>query len=522
MFDNYGKYTKRDPYVKGLLLRDGVMKHIHGVFLFCMIAAIAAAGPSPASAQSAKEINNNRNADRNASGRIEVPLPAEKWTGDLDGMMERRIIRVLVVMGKTSFFIDKGTRRGITCEAMEALEKTINKKLKAGRHIDIVYIPVARDKLIPSLISGVGDIAEANLTITPEREALVDFSDPGVTGVKEIVVTGPSSPRISTLDDLSGKQVFVRPSSSYHASLTRLNEDFRGRGMAEVVLKPAPEDLEDEDLLEMLNAGLLQILIVDSHKAELWAKVFPGIKLHPDAAVRTGGRIALAIRKNSPKLKAGLNEFIRNVGGALSQDELLSWYLKRLPYVKNATSEQEIKKFEQLIDIFNRYGDRYGVDHLLMLAQGYQESRLDQSVKSPRGAVGVMQVLPETGRLMNVGDIRVLEPNIHAGIKYMRFMVDKYYADESMDSLNKALFAFASYNAGPSRIQKFRETASSRGLNPNVWMNNVELVAAEKVGREVTQYVGNIYKYYVAYRLVKEQQLEREQERKRWMEERHK
>jgi len=125
--------------------------------------------------------------------------------------------------------------------------------------------------------------------------------------------------------------------------------------------------------------------------------------------------------------------------------------------------------------------------------------------------VGIMQLMPATGEQMKVGDIKQTEANIHAGVKYIRFMVDKYFADEPMDDMNKILFAFAAYNAGPGRIHSLREEAAKKGLNPNVWIDNVELVAAERIGMETVTYVSNIYKYYIAYKLV----AEREEERKR-------
>ena len=159
--------------------------------------------------------------------------------------------------------------------------------------------------------------------------------------------------------------------------------------------------------------------------------------------------------------------------------------------------------------MFRKYAGKYDVDFLLMLAQGYQESRLDQKVKSQVGAVGVMQVMPATGKELAVGDISQLEPNIHAGVKYMRFMIDRYYKDEPMTPINKGLMTFASYNAGPARVRQLRQEAGRRGLDPNVWFNNVEVVAADKIGAETVTYVANIYKYYVTYRLVVED-MERE------------
>ena len=172
--------------------------------------------------------------------------------------------------------------------------------------------------------------------------------------------------------------------------------------------------------------------------------------------------------------------------------------------MKNARSEEDLAKFHRTVDLFRRYGRQYDLDYLLMMAQGYQESQLDQDARSGVGAIGVMQLMPETGRAMDVGDIRQIEPNIHAGVKYIRFMEDQYYAKSPMTELNKGLFAFASYNAGPNRIEEMRRIARERGLDPNVWFNNVELVVAAEVGRQTVQYVSNIYKYYIAYQLIAE------------------
>ena len=144
-----------------------------------------------------------------------------------------------------------------------------------------------------------------------------------------------------------------------------------------------------------------------------------------------------------------------------------------------------------------------------MAAQGYQESQLNQATRSKAGAIGVMQVMPATGKTLGVGDITKVEANIHAGVKYMRWMIDQYYGKEPMTKLDKALFAFASYNAGAGRVSQLRQEAAKRGLDPNVWFHNVEYVAAEKIGAETVTYVSNIYKYYIAYHLILEARAEK-------------
>jgi membrane-bound lytic murein transglycosylase MltF len=219
--------------------------------------------------------------------------------------------------------------------------------------------------------------------------------------------------------------------------------------------------------------------------------------------VRPGGELAIAARKENPKLLQYVNKWIREHGkGDAFRNTIERRYLDNVKYAKNAASEAERKKFIAVVDLFKKYGAQYDVDYLLMAAQGYQESTLDQDAKSHVGAIGVMQVMPATGKELNVGDITKIEPNINAGVKYMRFMMDQYYKDDPMDALNKGLMTFASYNAGPGRIRQLRRETEKRGLNPNVWFGNVERIASERIGRETVTYVSNIYKYYIAYKLV--------------------
>jgi len=391
----------------------------------------------------------------------------------------------------------------------------VNNKLKTGTlKIQIIFIPVTRDQIIHGLVKGFGDIAVANLTITPQRQKQVDFSDPWMTGVKELLVTGPAAPSVASVDDLSGKEVHVRKSSSYYESLLNLNATFKRAGRQPIKLVIADEIFQDEDLLEMVNAGLIPMIVVDSHKALFWEQIFDQIKVHPDIAVRTGGEIAWAFRKNSPKLEAIVNAFVKDhKKGTLLGNMLFKRYLRDNRYVKNSVSEQEMKKFRAMVEYFKTYSDRYDFDYLMIGAQAYQESGLDQSKRSPAGAIGVMQVLPSTAADSNVGipDIEKLENNIHAGTKYLRFIVDRYFNEPSIDKVNRMLFAFAAYNAGPTRINDLRKKTAKMGLDPNVWFQNVEMAAAHQIGRETVQYVSNIYKYYIAYRMLSAQREAKEQ-----------
>jgi membrane-bound lytic murein transglycosylase MltF len=441
------------------------------------------------------------------------PVASPKFTGDLDGMLQRRNIRALVVYSRTQFYIVRGRPQGIAYEALKAFEGFINKKYPPKtKHVllHVVFIPVARDQLLPLLAEGKGDIAVGALTVTPERQKVVDFTEPTARNINEIVVTGPKSPSISKLDDLSGKEIFVRKSSSYWESLDKLNQQFKKEGKAEAKLRAAPEDLEDENLLEMLNAGLPEIVVTDDYKAQLWAQVYSKIKPHPEVVLAKGTELAWAMRKNSPKFMAVANEFVKqHRQGTTFGNVLINKYTRSTKMIKDATDPAEMKKFSQMVEIFRKYSGEYSVDYLLMMAQGYQESQLNQARRSKVGAVGVMQLMPATGKQMQVGDIHQLEPNIHAGVKYIHFMEDRYFANEPMNDTNKLLFSFAAYNAGPARVRQLRDATAKAGLDPNVWLNNVEMTAAKSIGTETVNYVSNIYKYYIAYKLIAEQQEER-------------
>jgi membrane-bound lytic murein transglycosylase MltF len=403
--------------------------------------------------------------------------------------------------------VDKGVQRGVAYEYAKLAEEELNKARKTG-NLKVIFwcIPLPRDQLLQALLDGKVDMVLAQATVRPDLAELVDFTNPTRKNVSELVVTGPGAPAIASVDDLSGQEVFVRKSSNYYQSLLELNKKLEAAGKAPVSIQLAPEELEDEDLLEMTNAGLIKITIVKNYLADFWKQVLPKITVHDTVAVRTGGQEAVVFRKGSPQLAKGLNHIVAEYGlGSAFGNMMAKRYLQNTKYVKDAASEAERQKLIAMVNLFRKYSDQYDMDYLLMAAQGYQESRLDHSVRSRVGAVGVMQVMPATGKELNVGDISQLEPNINAGVKYMRWVIDTYYKDEPMDNLNKGLFAFASYNAGAGRIRQLRKEAATRGLDPNVWFGNVEQIASERIGRETVTYVSNIYKYYVAYKLVVEE-----------------
>jgi len=436
----------------------------------------------------------------------QLSLANEPWKGDFDQMLERRVIRVLVPYSRTLFYVDKGHERGISAELAREFELYVNKryaKQLGNRPLTVFLVPTTREKLLPGVAVGLGDIAAGNLTATADRSRLVDFvlvNDRKPT--RELVVTGPASPPLATLDDLSGKTVQVRRSSSYYESVVALNQRLSSARKAPVKIVELPDALEDEDALEMLAAGLLQVIVVDEWKARLWAQVLPKVKVREDLVLRAEGHSGWVVRNDSPKLDGVIRDFNRSV--VRKQDVIetrLARQANQIKRVGSNTASAEWKRFEATIRLFEKYGARYGFDPLMLAAQGFQESKLRQDARSQAGAIGVMQIMPDTGKEMRVGDIHKLEPNIHAGAKYMNQLMTRYFADAKFSAQDRTLFAFASYNAGPGNISRMRREAVKSKLDPDQWFENVEIVVGRRIGMETTTYVRNIFKYYVAYRL---------------------
>jgi membrane-bound lytic murein transglycosylase MltF len=441
-----------------------------------------------------------------------VYRPTERVTRDFDDMMEVRVVRVLVAHSMTNFFIDAGRPRGFEYEMMQEYEKYLNKdRPNKELRIDVVYIPLLFTDLLKALNEGIGDIVAANMTVTPEREKLAAFTDPYRDNVSEIVVASKTATPLSSLDDLAGLKVFVKPNSSYGLHLERLNETFAKKGLKPVKIVHPSENLDTEDILELAHAGIIDYTVADKPIAELWSQNFPDLKLYNELKVNEGGKIAWAVRKDNPKLLASLNGFVKeHRKGTLLGNIFFRRYFENTKWILNPMAEAHQKNLEKLRGFFEKYGKQYGFDWVLMAAQGFQESGLDQSVVSRSGAIGIMQLLPSTAEYMGIANIDNEENNIQAGVKYMNYLKDKFFNDPGIDAAAKIDFTLAGYNAGPNRVERWRKKAKAQGLDPNKWFFNVERIALQEIGTETVRYVGNINKYYIAYKLLLSLRAERQ------------
>ena len=468
------------------------------------------ADPSEEAVDTAEEAVDPAAAEEPETGLLPTvlgtQLEVERY--DLEGLKQRGLLRVLVGYSHTHYFMDGLHIRGISAENLKQFEPFLHRQLGRPRpRVSMLPIPVARDEMIRFLAEGRGDIAIGNITVTPDRAELVDFSVPLKRNVSEVVVQHEGVTGLDDLNDLAGRRLHVRSSSSFVASIAQLNVALANQGLEPVQIEPLDENLQTEDVLELVAAGAIELTVADDHMAEFWAGVLDGIVVRDDLVLNTGREIAWAVRKDLDGIKPIVDAFVgSHREGTLVGNVLAQRYLQENRYVQNAAASADRRRFQSMADLFRRYSQEYDFDWLLIAAQGYQESRLVQSKRSPAGAIGVMQLLPRTAAAEPVAipNIEELEANIHAGHRYLRHIVDRYFDEPELSDLNRQLLAFAAYNAGPTRISRLRREAARRDLDPNVWFGQVERVVAEKVGKEPVIYVRNIFKYYVTYRLMQD------------------
>ena len=422
-------------------------------------------------------------------------------------MVHHRRIRALVLYSHSGFFYDRGRLRGINYETLEQFQRFVNHQLKPEKpekRIHVTFLPLPADQLEAALTRGMGDLIATGVGVTPGRAARVSFSEPIISHAQQTIVTDATVPQMQSLTDLSGKEVYVNRRSDFTDSLKTVNKSLENAGKPGIRIKYLDARLGDEDLLEMVNADLIPATVAYTHVARFWSQIYPNIRLHERVVLTHEGPLAWGMRLHSPRFKRIVDEFVEThrVGTSFG-NTLLRRYLRETKWALDSTTTAEMRKFDMYLAYFKHYAAQFDFDYLMLAALGYQESRLNQDKRSSRGAVGIMQVIPKYAAAspINVKNVTEAQGNIEAAARILHHIADTYFTDPHLTPLEKTLMVFASYHVGPTRIARLRKLAKEQGLNPNMWFGNVELTVARDVGQETVQYVGDIYKYYTAYRL---------------------
>lgn len=438
-------------------------------------------------------------------------------TDDWPAILERGSLRVLVSYSRTDFFLAEGRLRGFEYELFHQLESALSKDRGPDRPPLVVeFLPVAFDDLLPALIEGRGDVAAAGLSVTPEREEFVAFTDPYLTGVDAVLVSHVDAEPVADVRGLAGRDVHVVGSTSHVDRIEEWNDELIAAGLAPVNIVPAARGLSPEDLLELVHSGAFQHTVADRYVAELWAQALDGVRVEQGFTIGAGDSIAWAVRRENPLLRDRLSREVPALReGSATGNILFRRYFEGTKWIERPPLDLGASAIAPFLADLRRHAADFGFDWRLLAAQAYQESRLDPDAVSRSGAVGLMQLLPATAKDMGVTDLRDPERNLYAGAKYMAWLREHFFGDLHADEAAQHDFCLAAYNAGPGRVRRWRRAAPARGLDPDVWFGNVELLALEDVGLEPVRYVGNINKYYVLFRLSLEELELREDARAR-------
>ena len=432
------------------------------------------------------------------------------WTGDLDGMVKRRLVRLLVVPNRTDYYLDHGEPKGSRPSMPREFERRLNRRFQTGaRPIRVVFVPVARDELLPGLHcgqrrhrSGEPDDhagAPSRSSISRRRSA---------TDVREIVVTGPDPPRLTSLDDLAGREILTRRSSSYWPSLEALNGRLRADGLIGPAATAVLEAIDDEDLLELVASGRLPLAVVDDHKARAWQRALPTLMLRDDLVLRSGGDIAWAFRKNSPQLADSLTPSPRprpRAPSSAMSSPTATWWL---PQQLRTSDAADRKRFLELLALFEKWGERYRFDPLLLAAQGYQEFGARPEAPQPFRCSRHHADPPRDGARpeCRCGADRPAGEQ-RPGRRQISPPPDGRLLRRPGDR------RFRPHAPGAGRLQcrpqpdrRSPPTRRQARARPDRWFGEVELQAERDLGRETVAYVGNIVKYYMVYRGITEQE----------------
>lgn len=439
------------------------------------------------------------------TGFLGIPGVEDPHTDDLPGILERGTLRILTTCSRTNFYFLDGQGHGFEFRLLKEFVDYLSTGHPSGQvRLIAQFIPLPPQDLVPALLDGRGDLVAADLHIARGCRTGASYTEPYLTGVNQVLISHVSQTGLDRAEDLSGRTVHVAGSTGCQAALARFSRSLVQKGLEPVDIRQVDPSLTIEDVLELVSAGVYQLTVADSHIAGPWAKVSDSLRLHERITFAEDVAIGLLVRENNDKLKGSLNDFLlKHKKGTRMGNIYFRRYVQQSPTFGRSLNDEGLWSFAGHADLFKEYGRRYGIDWLLIGAVAYQESRLNHNSLSEKGAYGIMQVMPVLAKEQRIGikDLRALENNIHAGVKYLHLLMTQYFQDSGISERDRLLFALAAYNAGPKAVQRARKEADRRGLNQDEWFNQVELCILDMIGRETVNYVRQVNKRYVSYAL---------------------
>ncbi len=389
-----------------------------------------------------------------ASGRPDHPRSLEE-------IVKSGYIRVLTRNNDTSFFIYRGHRMGFDYELGKKLAQHL------GIRVDMI-ITQNWAEMVPALLKGEGDVIAAEVTVTDERRNQVLFAEPWAR-TREVVVWKDGSPPIGAPEDLSGKEVHVRRSSTYFGTLTALNGKLAAAGKAKVEIRIVPEDQETDTILEGVSRGSIVYTVADDLLANIHTAYWDNLVVGPPISAERD--VAWAVRPGDTRLRNVVDQVFRELRRKPDFNVLRKKYFEADRSLRKERNDRfyasETGTLSPYDPLVRKYAEQHGFDWRLVAAQIYQESHFDPKRKSWVGALGLFQIMPATARGLGIKDPTDPEQSIRGGLKYME-QLSAHYKDVH-DPIERYRFALAAYNTGFGHVDDARNLAQRDRKDVTHW-----------------------------------------------------
>jgi membrane-bound lytic murein transglycosylase MltF len=418
---------------------------------------------------------------------------------DLDAIRDKQVLRVLVNQSRNSSGGVKGQEIGVEFQRLQAFEHYLNAQAGDGRKVTFKIVPKAKNQLLTALERGEGDLVAPGELLDATQSKGVQASEPVVRDVPLVLVGVRGQRSLRHLEQLSGRTLSLPTGSAADEALHQLNRRLELRKLPPAKIEWVDPSLAVEDVLEMVQAGIYPLTLVEQPIAERWARVMPRLRLDRSLIVKTEGDINWFVRSDATQLRASVDGFLDAYKPANGRDEAFEKAYKNMYRVNNPLVRGNMDKLEQLRPTLQRHADAQGIDWLDLAALAFKESKLNPGAKGSGGATGLLQITPTAARRVGVGNIQNTDNNVQAAARYMALIQRKFFSSPRVNERERMAFVLAAYNLGPERVQRMRKEARKRGLNPNQWFFQTERIAMEQGGENVVTFVNSVNKYYLAF-----------------------
>ena len=410
---------------------------------------------------------------------LEVPHFSQQATVppinyDLDSIVERGVLRAIVVGGPTSFFIYRGESMGFEYELLNRFAEDLGVKLE-------LVVAKNFDELGEWLNSGKGDIIAHGMTVTLNRQKHFSFTEYLYLTHQVLVQSKPSNWRHMKLHEIDrgvvhdaiqliGDTVSIRNHSSYMSRIKNLMGEIGGV----IHIDTASSELSTDELIGAVGNGEIKYTIADNTLAEILAYHYPNLVV--STPISFSQRASWVLRKNSTQLQEKLNEWI------VKMKKQSDYYVIYNKYYKNRNSISERIESDYFLnstgvlspydELIKKYAEDLPWNWELLASQVFQESKFDPKARSWASAHGLLQLMPATAKELGVSNPSDPEQSIRGGAKYLKSIWERW--SEIPDSLERIKFTLASYNAGFGHIQDARTLTELNNGDPNIWDGQVE------------------------------------------------